>query len=271
MFSEINGYRLRQRMAGQGPLVVFGHGLMGSIEQIEENAPSLSDLLSRVRLLTYDARGHGKSGGPEAADGYTWETLGRDMSALIDFAGEEQAIVGGASMGAGSALWLALEQPEHVRALTIMMPPPLGRIAEREENEKQAIVTLDLLSAAIENYGIEKTVELAQHLPGFAPNAEEAQERAQWLLHLNPLTLRYAIRGLISAPFHDPDAYRQINVPTLVIAHEGDGLHPVRSARLLGETIPDSEVIIAPHPGYWQHHPQELRDHFSRFLDRIEP
>lgn len=258
-------------MQGQGPLVVFGHGLMGSIEQIEENAPSLSDLLSRVRLLTYDARGHGKSGGPEDAAGYTWETLGRDMTALIDFAGEERAILGGASMGAGSALWAALEQPERVRALTIMMPPPLGHVADREDGERQAIVTLDLLSAAVENFGIEKTVELAQNLPGFAPDSDEARGRAEWLLRLNPLTLRYAIRGLLSAPFHDPECYRQITVPTLVIAHEGDGLHPVRSARLLGEMIAGSEVIVAPHPGYWQHHPEELRNHFARFLDRIEP
>ena len=250
-------------------MVVFGHGLMGNIEQISENAPALGDLLSRIRLLTYDARGHGLSSGPEDAAGYTWETLGKDMAAIETFAGEERAIVGGASMGAATALWMGIEQPERVRALALMMPPPLGPDAVRAAEEKQAITVLDLLSAAVKNFGVEKTVELAQTFPGFAPTPEEARARASWLLQQNPLTLLYAIRGLVSAPFHDPARYRDIAVPTIVIAHEGDGLHPARAARLLGDNIPDCEVVIAPEPSYWQHHPEELRDHLVRFLERV--
>lgn len=269
-FAEINGNRLRYRVEGTGPLVIFGHGLMGSIEQIEENAPALGGLLQRVRLLTYDARGHGRSDGPRDAAAYTWTTLGQDMAALIDFAGERSAFVGGASMGAATALWVALERPELVRALVLMMPPPLGHVPMREEAEKQAIAVLDLLSAAVQNFGVEKTVELARNLPGFAPTPDEAQARAHWLLEQNPLTLLYAIRGLIQAPFHDPEDYRRIAVPTLVLAHEGDGLHPARAARLLGEKVPHCEVVIGQESEYWQHHPEELRERLEAFLDRVE-
>jgi pimeloyl-ACP methyl ester carboxylesterase len=269
-FTEINGNRLRYRIEGQGPLVVFGHGLLGSIEQIEENAPALGSLLQRVRLLTYDARGHGLSDGPRDAGQYTWETMGRDMAALIGFAGEQRAIVGGASMGAGTALWVALERPELVRALVLMMPPPLGRVPMRGEAEKQAIAVLDLLSAAVQNFGVEKTIELARNFPGFAPTPEEAESRARWLLGQNPLTLMYAVRGLIQAPFHDPEDYRRIAVPTLVLAHEGDGLHPARAARLLGEKVPHCEVVIGQESGYWQDHPEELGERLEAFLDRVE-
>lgn len=242
---------------------------MGSIEQVTENAPSLGDLLSRVRLLTYDARGHGLSGGPEDAADYTWETMGKDMSAFATFAGADRAIFGGASMGAATALWVALEQPERVRGLALMMPPPLGHVPMRTDAEQQAIAVLDLLSAAVKNFGVEKTVELAQNFPGFAPTPEEAHARASWLLQQNPLTLLYAIRGLIASPFHDPERYRDIHVPTIVLAHEDDGLHPARAARLLGDTIPDCEIVIAPEASYWQNHPAELHAHLSRFLDRV--
>jgi pimeloyl-ACP methyl ester carboxylesterase len=269
-FREINGHQLRTRVAGEGPLVVFGHGLMGNIEQIDENAPSLGALLSQMRLLTYDARGHGKSNGPEAVEGYTWETLGQDMATLVEEHEGVPAIVGGASMGAATALWVAIERPEIVRALVLMMPPPLGNLPMRQDAEKQAIQVLELLSAAVQNYGVEKTGELARMLPGFAPTPEEADQRAQWLLRQNPLTLAYAIRGLISAPFHDPECYRQISVPTLVLAHEGDGLHPARAARLLGDTIPDCEVHIGAEPEYWQNHPAELQAHFEQFFERLE-
>lgn len=270
-FAQINGYRLRYRLAGEGPLVVFGHGLMGSIEQVDPlgGGGALEYVLERVRLLIYDARGHGQSGGPEDAAQYTWETMGRDMTAFISHAGEERAIVGGASMGAASALWVAIEQPERVKALALLMPPPLGHEPMRAQEEKQAIAVLDLVSAAVQNFGIEKTVELAKGFPGFAPTPEEAEERARWLLGQNPLTLLYAIRGLISAPFHDPEAYRQIKVPTIVVAHEGDGLHPVRAAQLLKDRIPDCELLVAPEPGYWQHHPDEFLAEMTRFLGRI--
>lgn len=107
-FAEINGHRLRYRLRGQGPLVVFGHGLMGKIEQVMPEGVDLEGVFEQVRLLTYDARGHGHSHGPEDPEQYTWETLGRDMPALIAHAGEESAIVGGASMGAATALWMAV-------------------------------------------------------------------------------------------------------------------------------------------------------------------
>ena len=268
-FATINGYPLRFRIEGDGPLVVFGHGLMGSIEQIDENAGPLNRLLERVRVLVYDARGHGQSGGPDADAGYTWETLGCDMSALIEFAGEDSAIIGGASMGAATALWVALERPAQTRALALMMPPPLGPASLRGDDERRAIQTLDLIGAAVQNFGVEKTVELAQNFPGFAATPEEAQQRAQWLREQNPLTLRHAIRGLVAAPGHDPEAYRGIHVPALVLAHEGDGLHPVRSAQLLKETIPDCRLLVAPSPDYWLLHPDELRAEFESFLDRV--
>ena len=257
-FVEINGHRLRYRLAGEGPLVVFGHGLMGSIEQVTPEGLDLAAVHSRVRLLTYDARGHGQSHGPEDHTHYTWETLGRDMSAFVDHAGETAAIVGGASMGAATALWMAVEQPERVKALAILMPPPLGGPEFQRPDEKNAIAFLEMLSLAIQATGIEQTIAFAKNMPGFGATPEEAEERANWLRAQNPLTLLYAIRGLVQAPVHHPDDYRRITAPTIVVAHAGDGLHPVRAAELLAEKIPNCKLIVSPEPGYWTNHPQEF-------------
>ncbi len=269
-FAEINGHRLRYRVDGQGPLAVFGHGLLGRIEQVhEENGSAREALTSSVRLLLYDARGHGQSAGPAEAAGYTWETMGRDMSGLARHVGAEQAIFGGASMGAATALWVALEQPERVRALVLVMPPPLGHEPMRAAAEKQAIQVLDLLSHAVENFGLEKTIELAKAFPGFAATPEEAEERAAWLRLQNPMALLHAIRGLVQSPFHDPEEYRGIAVPTLVIAHEGDGLHPVRAAQLLADTVPDCGLIVGKDPAYWRNNPAEMVAAIHAFLARV--
>ncbi|MCC7362823.1 MAG: alpha/beta fold hydrolase [Dehalococcoidia bacterium] len=269
-FAHVNGYRLRYRIEGDGPLAVFGHGLMGSIEQIDDNHSGLDALHERVRLLVYDARGHGQSDGPADPAGYTWETLGQDMAALAAPHHDGAAVFGGGSMGAATALWVALERPELVRGLVLVMPPPLGHGPMRGEGEQRAIMVLDMLAAAVENYGLAKTVELARTFPGFAATPEEADERARWMLTQNPLALAHGIRGLLQAPFHDPDCYRAIRVPTLVIAYEGDGLHPVRAAQLLGANIPDCRVEIADQPGYWREHPDEFLALVTGFLDRVQ-
>jgi pimeloyl-ACP methyl ester carboxylesterase len=270
-YAQVNGHRIRYRLQGNGdgPIVVFGHGLLGSIDQVEQHAPGLDTLFDRVRLLLYDARGHGESEGPEDPAGYTWETLGRDMATLCELHGEEQAVFGGGSMGAATSLWVALEQPERVRALVLAMPPPLGRQAMRAQEERAAITTLDFLAAAIQNYGLEQTVEIARQAPGFASTPEEAEERANWLLSQNPRTILHAIRGLLTAPYHDPDDYRRIKVPTLVVAHEGDGLHPVRAAKLIADRVPGAKLLVGDRPGYWRDNPSELHAELRAFLDRI--
>ena len=127
-------------------------------------------------------------------------------------------------MGAATALWVGVEQPEKVRGLVLVMPPPLGQRSMRAAQEHQSLQALEMLAAAVENFGVEKTVELARLFPGFATSPEEADQRAAAILKQNPLVLRYAIRGLMQAAFHDPEEYRKITAPTLILAHEGDGL-----------------------------------------------
>jgi pimeloyl-ACP methyl ester carboxylesterase len=265
-FLTINGLRLRYRLAGEGPLAVFGHGLLGSIEQIESHVGSLDALNGMARLLVYDARGHGQSEGPEDAAAYTWETLGLDMVGFADAFGEETAVFGGASMGAASALWAAVERPERVRALVMVMPPPLGPLDIRGPEEHPAVKALDFISAAVQVYGLERTAELARTMPGIPGDPEE---RAAWVRAQDPRALGFAVRGLINASIHDPEAYRSVRAPTLVIAHEGDPLHPVRAARLLKEKIPHARLTVAPEPGYWRSHPDEFFREVRAFREAV--
>lgn len=268
-YASINGNDLRYELRNHGPLVVFGHGLMGRIEQVDTYLAGLEELTSKLRMLVYDARGHGESNGPEDARGYTWATLGQDIGELIRFTGEDRAIVGGVSMGAAASIWLAVEQPERVRALVTLMPPPLGLLSQRTEGERRAITALDFLASAVENYGLETALQVVRSVPGFASTPEDADERIAWLRGQNPLTLRYAIRGLIDAPPHDPECYRRIKAPTLVFGHEGDDLHPARAARLLAENVPGSRLLMGPTPDYWMKHKPELLAEMLRFLNEV--
>src|SRR5947199_1725761 len=54
-------------------------------------------LASRAEILTYDCRGHGRSGRPHME--YSAELFGRDLAELMDHIGWKTAAVAGCSMG----------------------------------------------------------------------------------------------------------------------------------------------------------------------------
>src|SRR5205085_9933190 len=71
------------------------------------------------RVISYDARGHGQS---SPAPSYAYPELGGDLEAIMDAYGLERAVLAGASMGAHTILWLALQRPERAAGLVVITP-----------------------------------------------------------------------------------------------------------------------------------------------------
>jgi pimeloyl-ACP methyl ester carboxylesterase len=100
---------------GQGEDVVMIHGLganlafwyMGIAKEIATN----------FRVITYDLRGHGRSRMQES--GYTLNSMGDDLDALLDHLGVTRAHIVGHSFGARVALAYTIRRPERVASLTV--------------------------------------------------------------------------------------------------------------------------------------------------------
>ena len=90
------------------------HGLTGQRMSMEKLAEQLSD---EFFVITYDCRGHGQTDHPEA---YELADHGRDLLALIDVLGYEQASVLGASMGSYIALQAAELDPAKIDKLILV-------------------------------------------------------------------------------------------------------------------------------------------------------
>src|SRR5690348_16698753 len=58
------------------------------------------------RVIRYDARGHGQSGG--GGSEFTLDQLGQDALSVLDAAGVESAHVAGISLGGLTAMWLGV-------------------------------------------------------------------------------------------------------------------------------------------------------------------
>ena len=268
--TRVNDIDLYYEVQGEGPTLVMAHGLLGSIEWSQDLGERPEALAQHFRLVTFDARGHGKSGYTTDQSHYTWEALAEDMYGLMRHLGIERAHVGGGSMGGGTALTLALAHPEVVDRLVLVGPPPVGQQASAPG--AQLFGGLALL---IEGMGLEKAVELALTLQPWASLREGAPELydwiRRWLLSQNPNSVVPAIRGIVLGPELAHHRFSEIKAPTLIIAHPDDDLHPLESARRIQRAVKDSYLVVAPTAVYYQQNPDEVAQMIVAFLEGSGP
>jgi len=248
-YSKINGFEMYYKETGKGKPFLFAHGLMGSIWQSEQLGEDFREALSGfMRVISYDARGHGESTHTSDQRDYHWESLGRDMWGLIAELGLKKVHIGGGSMGAGTALMCASEHPEVVESLVLALPPPF------EDEMVGSRQLFGLLANIVEQLGVEKAAEMMMQLSGMQVVSEDAPEAAELMranmLKQNPDALVVSIRGLLGGPQLDPERFSKIIAPTLIIAHTDDPIHPISSANILKEVIPNAELWVGPEPMY---------------------
>ncbi|HTA13132.1 MAG TPA: alpha/beta fold hydrolase, partial [Solirubrobacteraceae bacterium] len=110
-----DGVTLSGEQAGSGPPVLLVHGLTATRRYVLHGSRALER--SEHRVISYDARGHGRSSPPEDPRAYRYEQLVADLQAVLDAAGVQRALLAGVSMGAHTIVRFALEYPERVAAL----------------------------------------------------------------------------------------------------------------------------------------------------------
>lgn len=118
-FTTFDGIRLAYVDRGAGPLVVLLHGFLCSGE-IDFGRRGLVDRFVDAgrRVVALDARGHGASDKPRAPEAYGARAMARDVEALLDHLGAARADLLGYSLGAFTALEVALRDPR-IRALCL--------------------------------------------------------------------------------------------------------------------------------------------------------
>ncbi len=247
-----------------GPAVVVAHGLMGSTALAARFGESAAALAARgFRVVSYDARGHGRSEGSGDPADYAWARHARDLAGVIEGMSLAPASVYGGSMGAGSALLLAAARPELVHRLVLRAPPPFG-------GDLAAARRLFLPLAALYAWlGPEWTARIVTSLPPVKRLQRETPENdfRSFFGVQRPESVAAAIRGLVRE--REPIAvaiFPKIPHPTLVLAHPGDPIHPLRSAEHLRAGLPSVEVFVAPDARWYTSHPEALVERVAAFL-----
>ena len=111
------GVRLVYRDEGEGPALLFAHGLGGSTDQAFEIIGGFDG----YRRIAMACRCHGESQ-PGLLDDLSLASFSDDLLALLDHLKLERAHVGGISMGAAITTRLAVREPARLESLCIARP-----------------------------------------------------------------------------------------------------------------------------------------------------
>lgn len=149
----------------------------------------LLPLSKKLHVYSVDIRGHGKSGW--TTGNYSWESIGRDMSAFLQQIVKRPAIISGNSSGGLIALWLAANRSELVSAIILEDAPVFSAEMPRFRDEDRFVY--QGLQHVVEALGNQQERDLADYFRGqVLPVDEGRRERRvpDWFVDI----LSYLIR-----------------------------------------------------------------------------
>jgi len=238
-----DGVELSADESGDGIPVVLLHGLTATRRYVVMGSRALER--SSHLVVAYDARGHGRSTPAPDRRAYGYELLTADLESVLDALQLERAVLVGASMGAHTALALALARPERVAGLVLVTPS-----FDPENPRRQAeLDRWDALASGLREGGVEGFVD-AYELDG-VPEAwrgtVERVLRQRLAAHEHPLAVADALEAVPrSRPFERFDQLTALRAPTVVVASrdEADPGHPMVVAERYAAAIKGARLVV---------------------------
>ena len=236
----VNGIHLYYEVSGQGPPLLFIHGLGSSARDWELQVAPFSD---QFQVITFDVRGHGQSDKPPGP--YSIPLFATDTAELIRTLGIATAStrggapvhVVGISMGGMIAFQLAVSYPDLIRSMVIVNSSP-EMILHTFRERLQAFQRLLILRL----FGMRKMAELLSKR--LFPKPEQADLRQMLVERWAENDVRAysdAARGLLG--WSVVDRLGTIECPTLVIAADHD-YTPVALKEAYVAKMPQAELVV---------------------------
>ncbi len=239
----MNGVRLHIEEWGEGVPVVLLHGLTATRRYVVMGSRALER--AGCRVVAYDARGHGGSDAAPQPSAYEYADLAADLVATLDARGIERAVIAGASMGAHTALRLALERPQRVAGLVVITPA----YDPSAHGDPASLARWDALSDGLRTAGVDGFLAAYGDPAGDERWRETVIKviRQRLAAHRHPGAVADALRAVPrSRPFDNIADLRAITVPTVIVADhdEPDPGHPLRVGRAYASAIPGARLVL---------------------------
>jgi 3-oxoadipate enol-lactonase len=239
--SRAPGGMMSYREFGEGSPVVFLHAFPLDSRMFEPQAEALAGFR---HLITPDFPGFGRS--PRAPAQPDMRYYAEGVRGLLDRLKLDRAVLGGVSMG-GYVVFECLRLfPERVTGLVLANTRPEPDSDEIRENRRK-------MARRVAEEGVEVLVELQMErllAPDTIENDERVVERVRaMILESNPNGVVAALGAMRERPDSTP-LLGKIEVPTLVIGGEQDGISSPEVMGAMAEKIPDSRHVTLSNAGH---------------------
>lgn len=254
---------------GSGRPVVLIHGWPLSGKAWEAQVPALT--AAGYRVITYDRRGFGQSDKP--ASGYDYDTFAADLAGLIEDRNLSDVTLVGFSMGGGEvARYIAKYGESKLRSVVFAaaVPPflmqgpdnPDGPLTKEKAAEMESGLKAD---RATFFDGFTKDFFSAN---GELKVSEQQRQDAIALCQQSDQTAALgAMKAFGTTDFRED--LKKINVPTLVIHGDADGIVPLAgSGQRTHDAVAGSKLVVipgAPH-GFNVSHAERFNTELIDFL-----
>lgn len=212
-------------------------------------------------VVTVDLLGHGRSDRPTDPMQYSMTAFGEQVVALLDHLGAEHAVIGGTSLGANVSLEVADLAPHRVQGMILEMPV----LDNAVEAGIMAFAPL-MFMARFFPLSVTATRALTKMVPrGVVPFWTGVVLDT---LNQRPAPMAATIHGIFFGRVAPSTRLRrQIEVPSLVVGHRRDPLHPWADAALLTDELPNARFVEARSVLEWRLRPERLTREAVSFLD----
>jgi pimeloyl-ACP methyl ester carboxylesterase/DNA-binding CsgD family transcriptional regulator len=241
--TSFDGARIAYAIFGDGPRLVRAPHWLTHLENDWRNTfwrPWLERLTRDYTLLCTDQRGCGLS--EREVGELSFESMVRDLEAVVDAAGWERFALYGGSQGSVIALEYAARHPERVSHLVLYGSFARGRLARGTPRDVSELEThLRLIEHGWDGRDpAYRQFFATRFMPDASPEQLESLSAAQ-PASSSPATTVRIVRALSLVDLRE--SAPQIRCPTLVIHARGDLAVPFEEGRLLSSLIPGARLV----------------------------
>lgn len=240
-------------------------------------------LVADHRVVRWHYRGHGHSDAPANPEEVFVSSIVRDLEAVVAAAGVERAVLVGHSFGVQVIAEAFRARPDVVAGLVAVAGAfghPLGTLRGRDPG----VVLFPLLELAtwpapraltgVLRAGLRSPLAywIGRAIGGIGSDAprETMEQYFEHVAQLDPQVLLPMFRAMQA--HSSEDVLPSIDVPTVVLSGEDDGMTPPRRASRMARAIPDAELIELPRATHVLpiEEPDEVADAVRRVVARAE-
>ena len=231
----INGLDIHHEVQGEGPPIVFVHGLGATSNVWHAQRVTLSKY---YRVIVYDRSGCGRS--QRARDGYSINAWADELAGLLDYLAVPSAVVVGHSLGSMVAQRFAGKYAKRTRALILAggeaeLPPDARQLLTERAHVIEAQGMLGAVGPWLTSVLSATTREANPALVGLLREMYLSNDARTYAQHC--LALRDgAVRG----------EHANIACPTLLTVGDQDPVTPLSWQRQIAAGIAGSHIRIIP-------------------------